>query len=328
VFDESNTPALRNSRVTSLFESPDGTLWIGDESGQITQYKEGRFQAVGFHPTWTGGEIYAIASDESGTIWAMNGNGQLARVKDGLVLTPKAGVLAGLVGLTRSAQATILVSRDGRVAALAHNLLQPLWFGSTDATYPYVQGIGASRDGGLWLAVDGETRKWKDGRWVENLGSSPWGRAAVTRMLELRNGTLAVGTPDNGLFLIYPGQPIQPRHFNHATGFPSDWITTLCEDREGNLWVGTGGGGLVLVRPNNIETVAPPDQWQGRAVLSVWPGRADALWVGTEGAGLYRFKGGQWTSYRTEQVPGGRFAGPDMGGQLGRRIVCADRRPF
>src|SRR5512135_3773392 len=29
VFDQNNTPALRNSRVTCLFEAPDGTLWIG-----------------------------------------------------------------------------------------------------------------------------------------------------------------------------------------------------------------------------------------------------------------------------------------------------------
>jgi len=56
VFDGNNTPELRNSRVTSLFESPDGTLWIGDESGQITQFRDGRFVAVAFHPTWAGGE--------------------------------------------------------------------------------------------------------------------------------------------------------------------------------------------------------------------------------------------------------------------------------
>ena len=66
IFDENNTPELRSSRVTSLFEAPDGTLWIGDESGQITEYKNGRFEAVTFHPDWGGGKIYDIASDESG----------------------------------------------------------------------------------------------------------------------------------------------------------------------------------------------------------------------------------------------------------------------
>ena len=69
VFDENNTPEMRSSRVTSLFEAPDGTLWIGDESGHLTQYKNGQFKAVAFHPAWNGGKIYDIASDEIGGIW-------------------------------------------------------------------------------------------------------------------------------------------------------------------------------------------------------------------------------------------------------------------
>ncbi len=301
VFDQNNTPALRNSRVTSLFESPDGILWVGDESGQITQYQDGRFTAVDFHPAWRDGKISGIGSDASGAVWAMNGDGQLARVADGRVLNPEANTFAPVLSLARSDAGTIWIDRDARVAVLEQGQLHPLWFGPATAAYPYIQGLGAGRDGGLWVAVDAEVRKWKDGRWVENLGHSPWGWSMVTGILELRNGTLAVGTPDSGLYLIDPGQPAQPRHFDHANGLPFDWVTSLSEDREGNLWVGTGGGGLVLLRPTNIETIAPPDRWQGRSVLSVWPGTDGALWVGTEGAGLYRFQNGLWSNYQAAQ---------------------------
>jgi len=301
VFDENNTPELRSSRVTSLFESSDGTLWIGDESGQITQYKNGQFKAVAFHPAWSGGKIYDIASDESGDVWAMNGDGQLARVKDGLVLSPEAGPVAKLVDMTRSTAGMIWVARDGRVSALEHGRLHTLRFDETAAA-TYVQGIGASRDGGLWVASDGRIRKWKDGMWVEDLGSAPWGAVSpVTRLVETRNGVLAAGTVDHGLYLVFPDQTEKPLHFDHASGFPSDWVISLCEDREGNLWVGTGGGGLVILRPTNIETVSPPDQWQGRAVLSVCPGPDGALWIGTEGAGLYRLQDNQWTAFGTAQ---------------------------
>ena len=168
VFDENNTPDLRSSRVTSLFEAPDRTLWIGDESGQLTQYKQGQFEAVAFHPAWNGGMIYGIASDESGDIWAMNGDGQLARVMDGLVLNPEAGPVAKVVNMARSPDGKIWVARDGRVSVLEHNQLRLLSLGGTAATYPYVQGIGASRDGGLWIACDGRIRKWKEGQWVED----------------------------------------------------------------------------------------------------------------------------------------------------------------
>jgi ligand-binding sensor domain-containing protein len=60
IFDDNNTPEMRSSRVTSLFEAADGTLWIGDESGHVTQYKNGRFKAVEFHPAWGGGIVARI----------------------------------------------------------------------------------------------------------------------------------------------------------------------------------------------------------------------------------------------------------------------------
>jgi signal transduction histidine kinase/ligand-binding sensor domain-containing protein len=301
VFDENNTPDLRSSRITSLFEAPDRTLWIGDEGGQLTQYKQGQFKAVTFHPAWNGGNIYDIASDESGDIWAMNGDGQLARVKDGLVLNPEAGPVAKVVNMARSPDGIIWVARDGRVSVLERGQLRPLSLGGAGATYPYVQGIGASRDGGLWIACDGRIQKWKGGNWVEDLVIAPWGWSPISQLMESQNGVLVAGTADHGLFLVFPGQPEKSLHFDHTSGFPSDWVISLCEDQERNLWAGTGSGGLVILRPNNIEAVSPPDQWQGRAVLSVCPGRDDALWIGTEGAGLYRYQNGGWTHFQENQ---------------------------
>ena len=300
-FDENNTPAMRNGRVTSLFESAAGTLWIGDESGQVARYQDGQFQAVPFHAAWSGGKIYDIAADESGDIWLLNESGQLARVRDGLVLTPEAGTASKLVDMTRSANGTIWVARDGRVSALEHGQLRPLKLIGTATNNSYVMGIGASRDGGLWVASDGRIRKWKEGEWVQDLGEAPWLLTPLTRLMETRNGILLAGTADHGLYLVFPGSAEKAVHLDHASGFPSDWVIALGDDREGNFWAGTGGGGLVVLHPNNIQTLAPPDQWQGRAVLSVCPGQNDALWVGTEGAGLYRFQNNGWSNFAAAQ---------------------------
>lgn len=300
VFDDNNTPELHGSRVTSLFEAADGTLWIGDETGQVTQYKDGKFKAVDIHLTWNGGKIYDIASDASGDIWLLNESGQLARVRDGLVLTPEAGTAAKLVDMAHSANGTIWVARDGRVSVLEHGQLHPLDLNGAAITNTYVMGIGASRDGGLWVVADSRVRKWKEGKWSADLGSTPWEASPVTRWIETQTGVLAAGTADRGLFLLFPNQNEKPLHFDHAGGFPSDWVISLWEDREGNLWSGTGTG-LVVARPDNVETVSPPDQWKGRAVLSVCPGQNGALWIGTEGAGLYRYQNGVWTNFDADQ---------------------------
>lgn len=302
VFNDNNTPELHSSRITSLFEAGDGTLWIGTESGDVSQYKDGHFAAVPLHATWSGGKIYAISSDEAGDVWLMNESGELAQMRGGQILTPPAGVIAKVVTLTRSTDGEIWVDREGRVSLLKQGRLQPVEFpGTTPETYPYIQGIAASRDGGLWVASNAGIRKWKNGEWTADLGAAPWGWNIVANFMETSGGVLAGGTSSEGLWLVFPDATNTPAlHLARTNGLPSDWVISLCDDREKNLWCGTGAG-LVVVRPNNVETVSPPDKWKGRPVLSVLPAPDGALWVGTEGAGLYRLQNGGWTNFSSAQ---------------------------
>lgn len=295
IFDDNNTPQLHSSRITSLCEAKDGTLWIGDESGQVTQYRNGNFMAMPFHPKWSRGKIYRIETDESDDVWLMNEAGELARARDELVLTPQAGIVAKVVTMARSADGTIWVVRDGALSVLQHGQLTRIQLDSG-----YIQGICAGSDGGLWIASDFGIREWKNDKWIKNLGNAPWGGTIVSEFLELRNGMLAAGSSENGLYLFSPDQLGKPIHLDRTDGFPSDWIISLWQDREGNLWSGTGAG-LVMVHPGNVETISPPDEWQGRAVLSVCADTNNVLWIGTEGAGLYRFQNSVWTNFNTAQ---------------------------
>ena len=295
LFDENNTPEMHNSRVTSLFEANDRTLWIGHENGDVTRYKDGIFQAVDYKATWSGGKISDIGTDESGDVWIFNEEGLAARLRDGLVLTPPPGGATKLVNVARSPGGHLWIARDGRVSELVQGRWRVLPFTEANAN-TYVLGIGASSDGGLWVAVDNRLRKWKDDHWVA-ADETAWMGTPMTRLMELRNGSLAAGTSDHGLNFIFPRDGGKRTPFDHAGGFPSDWIVSLCEDREGNLWVGTGGAGLVMMRKNVIQTVEPPDHWQGRAVLTAHTGHDRALWAGTEGAGLYQFQNGAWKNF-------------------------------
>jgi len=339
VFDEHSTAALANSRITCLFEAPDGTLWIGHENGDVTLRRDGRFERVEVLARWTSGKILSIATDESGEAWLLHQDGLLARVRDGLILEPESGGAANLVMGARTVDGAIWVARGGRVSKLEHGRLATMQFG-LEPTNSFIQGIGASRDGGLWVVADWRVRKWKEGQWVEDRGASPWGVAPILTLLETRQGCLMAGTSQQGCCLLFPGRDLERLEFNRARGFPSDWITAACEDREGDLWVGTGGGGLVVVRPAKVQTLAPPDQWQGRPVLSACAGHDGAIWIGTEGAGLYRLRNGAWTNFSmadgvatpyvwslAEDAQGRLWAGTWGGGLLLRRGERFEQAP-
>jgi signal transduction histidine kinase/ligand-binding sensor domain-containing protein len=292
VFDDSTTPGMRSSRITSLLEAADGSLWMGTESGDVLRYRDGSFAAVPLHANWSGGKIHALATDEAGNIWVLNESGELARVTDGKVLSPPSGVVTNVVNLARSRDGTIWIGRAGIISALKNGRLE-----AELATNDYVQGYCAARDGGFWVACNSEIRKWKDGKWVANLGAAPWAWNIVPSLAETSSGLLAGGTAGDGLWLVSTLETnVPPVHLNLMNGLPSDWVISLCEDREGNLWCGTGAG-LVVIRRNNVEVLAPPDNWKSRPVLSVWPRPDGTLWVGTEGAGLYRLSAGNWKRF-------------------------------
>jgi len=297
VFDEKNTPGILSSRVTALFESDDGTLWIGHENGAVTKFKDGKFRAQENQAAWGGVKIYAFTADEGGDVWLLNESGQLVRLRDGLALSPQTGDAAKLLSLARDRAGKVWVARDGKLSVMERAGLRAVPLGTNSAGSYYVQGICASHTGGLWVAGDGRIRKWDGEKWLQDLGVAPWNLLPLTSFVETRNGTLLAGTSSDGFFILYPGTGRPPLHFNRFGGFQADWVLSLLEDREGNLWGGTGGNGLVSLRPNNIQTLAPPDRWRGRAVLSVFPSATNGVWIGTEGAGLYHYANGAWENF-------------------------------
>ena len=62
-------------------------------------------------------------------------------------------------------------------------------------------------------------------------------------MLETKSARWRWEPSSDGLYLLFTNRTVL--HFNHANGFPNDWIRCLIEDREGTLWVGAGSDGLI-----------------------------------------------------------------------------------
>jgi signal transduction histidine kinase/ligand-binding sensor domain-containing protein len=290
VFNTGNTPQLQSDRVTALFEDGQGTLWIGHERGDLTSCHDGVFMAADVHVTGVRRKINGIGSDAEGDIWMLNEEGTLVRARDSASYSlPNRD---GMAMMAQNSAGKLWVASGGQVAAMIHGRLVSLMTtndSSSNAFSGYVQGACASHDGGLWVVIDDRVKKWNGRCWTEDRGTNPCA-SNISAMSETASGTLALGTVDSGLYLLFPDRRVL--HFSQAEGFPHDWIRCLFEDREGTVWTGAGSDGLVALRPGKVATLDPPDHWQGRVTLSVATARDGALWASTEGNGVYRFRNG------------------------------------
>jgi ligand-binding sensor domain-containing protein/signal transduction histidine kinase len=290
IFDTHNTPEFGDSRITSLFEDADGTLWIGHETGDLTQLRAGKFSAVTLGNNWPGGAIWAMGTDVDGVFWLFSREGVLFSLQGAKLAAPNIGSVDNLPSFVKDKSGELWVVRGRLLGSLRNGQLVP-WVPSAQPETSDVQRACASRDGGLWLMGFGRIKKLVGQGTVVDRGPTPWGQDYVTALLETRAGNVIVGTLQNGLYLLSPdGTSL---HFTRQNGLSHDWVLDLCEDREGNLWAGTGGGGLDVLRRRKVEMVKAPDDWRGRAVLSIAPAAEGGLWVGTEGAGLYRVDNGE-----------------------------------
>jgi signal transduction histidine kinase/ligand-binding sensor domain-containing protein len=293
VFNSASEPGLQSDRITALYEDAKGVLWVGHERGDLTCYGDGKFESQNVQKTGARRKVLALNTDDRGDTWILNEEGTLLRLRDGAMRSLPNN--DGVADMVRDRDGRLWVASGGKLAVLANERLDLLTSTNTPNVFGnYIQGICPSHDGGVWIVGDGNVKKWNAFTMTEDRGTNPCNATAVA-MLETSSGSLAMGTSSDGLYLLFTNRAVL--HFNHANGFPNDWIRCLAEDREGTLWVGAGSAGVIALRPSIVETLDPPDHLQGRVALCATTSRKGEIWIGSEGAGIYRLRNNEWKMF-------------------------------
>ena len=293
VFNDANTPELRNSLINCLCEDAEGRLWFGSDTGEVTWRDETGFHALAITNDWPSLPIDRFAESADGTFWVLN--------RDGFLLSVRNLRVQGVLGNRRGPRYSDIV-RDtaGQVWAVRYGgVLTRLAEGheaqgakSPELAQSY-RTIAAARQGGLWVRDGDRLRRWYQDKWVEDRGEHSWGARQAVVLYEAASGEVWVGTRDDGAFMVATDG--SEHHINRANGLAHDLVSSISEDREGNIWIGSDAGGLSMLRRRALFMITPPDQWQHRPIWSVSPSQDGGLWIGTGGAGVYKLLGAQFT---------------------------------
>lgn len=296
VFDRTNTPALQNDWIKALLEDRSGALWIGTGGG-LVRLHEGAWMRYTTEEGLAGDVVRALYEDQEGHLWIGTVDGGLSRF-DGTAFTTytaQSGLPSNRVtALEGDPAGALWVATAGGLARLQDGEVVAHHTSASGLPSNDLWALEASADGGLWIGTDEGIAHLREGAFTAYSDSSC--DASVTTLHEDRNGSLWIGTLEDGLCRLHAGTFAV---FTEKDGLTHPMIHALYEDREGILWIGTESGGLNRLSGSKFTAYTTSEGLSANVVYSIFEDRAGALWFGTEGGGLNRLHGDEVTAFTT-----------------------------
>jgi len=298
VFDENNTPAIKNSRVVQLLSDKNGALWVGTEQGGLVCLQQGAFTSYAAPSRGTTHDYARVFADDSqGALWQVSCEWQLIKCLNGQFTVPSENwILSSKAAhaLACDIQGQTWVGTDNELAVLREGGFQPAW-GRTNEENFQVDWLSPCRHGGIWVAANGRLRKFESDRWTSDLGAYAWTNRPIYDLYEDRESRLWVATLGSGLFRYNTNGEVL--HLTSENGLSTDFVRCVMEDREGNIWVGTEGGGLCRLKQSIFQNYGVKQGLASDQVMAVAEAQDGGLWIGTDGNGLDHWKDGTVKHY-------------------------------
>jgi signal transduction histidine kinase/ligand-binding sensor domain-containing protein len=275
---------LAGEPIYDILPASDGSLWLGGEHG-AWRWRPGQIKRFEDQA-----RVNAFREDARHRVWFSRSRdvrkaGPLARVDgdvrrdfgpaDGLTVPGAAAFAIAPDGTAWIAVPDGVLHWDGRAGQVLEvsaptKARSQIWPGALEITRDGTVYVGYQvDDAGFGLQrVAGDRLVPVP---LQEAGKAPH----VSALLLDRQGTLWIGTLDDGLFRLRAGRT---DHFSTGDGLSGKAVRSLFEDREGNLWVGTSAG-LDRLRDLRVDSLTLRDGLSADEAQALAPSPDGSLWV-------------------------------------------------
>jgi PAS domain S-box-containing protein len=287
---------LSSGRVSTLYQSADGVIWIGTGNSGLIEFDGVRFRSYTVAQGLSDTAILTIAEDSEGGLWVGTYRGGAMRLaRNGFVtyqesdgLGPAVGsVFEGHSGELCVVSGNVLISRfdSNRFTAVRPNLPKSI------VTWRAAQNCLEDHTGEWWFGtLDGLYRFPKVSR-IEQLSrvkpkavyTSRNGLPEndITRLFEDRRGDIwiAAFSPVREVLTRWERATETFHHYSEADGLrPFNAPSSFCEDAAGNIWISFRGGGLVRYAAGRFTFFTEADGLPPDKVGNLYLDHAGRLW--------------------------------------------------
>ena len=258
-------PPLPSAHIHALFAVPDGGLWIGSSSGDVSLLKNGILTNYGVNDGMPHGFVWSFARDRQGKMFVASSQG-LLQLKGSKWERMGAdwNYAESALSLLVDSQGTLWVGLSGSVRFLPEGETR---FHLAASGSRYVKSLARSPDGKVWMADFGNGVKPVPVPPDDPRAARPMIDVASNAVLFDDQGSLWVTSLGDGIRRVpYPeklgGKKIgrlssDAEIFTQKQGLTGDAILCILQDREGNVWTGTNIG-LDRFRQSPVVSVEFP----------------------------------------------------------------------
>ncbi|MEW6207729.1 MAG: two-component regulator propeller domain-containing protein [Acidobacteriota bacterium] len=279
---------LPDNWILSLYNEPDGRLFINTEQGSV--HCDGE-RMIAYSPRAGESASLALHIGDAGDLWYVDNSG-LHRVSEGRATSysiPGSDLSLAYLRMRRDRRGDVWVGGlSGKIYRIRDDQITVYAEGLPRAP---VMWVCEDSRGAMWFATGAGLVRFKDERFTVYTIEHGLSSNNIRAVCEDREGTLWIGTGDRGLNRL-TRQTI--RVYSTRDGMTSDNVYPVFEDRAGRIWMGATE--LIRFEGGRFTSYSRKDGLPDLLVYSIFEDREGRLWVGATGSFCY-FRDGKFTNF-------------------------------